>query len=76
LFLGTNADNVADKVAKGRAALFSPKGEDHGCAKLSAEQVALIRHTYKRGQAKAFAERYGVHVTTIQRLVYGRSWAA
>lgn len=38
LILGTHADNVADKVAKGRQAA----GETHGRAKLTTEQVKAI----------------------------------
>jgi len=37
LFLGTPADNVADKVAKGRAGELH--GSDHGMAKVTEQQV-------------------------------------
>lgn len=63
LFLGTPADNMADKVGKGRqskgekhantfkhSAAFKaarPHGERHGCAKLTQAQVGAIRMMWK-----------------------------
>ena len=45
LFLGTNADNRADMVAKGRQS----KGETHGPAKLTERQaLAILRDTRPR----------------------------
>jgi hypothetical protein len=41
LFLGTNAENVADKISKGRQR--NAKGENHPNSKLTAEQVLAIR---------------------------------
>lgn len=41
LFLGTHDDNMDDMNAKGR--LVAHKGEKHGCAKLTEEQVRKIR---------------------------------
>jgi hypothetical protein len=39
LFLGTAADNAQDMAEKGRC----PRGERHGSAKLTAEQVSRIK---------------------------------
>lgn len=47
LFLGTNDDNMADKVAKGRQS--HTRGESHGAAKLTDAQVAEIRDLYSQG---------------------------
>ena len=41
LFLGTQAENTADKVAKGRQG--TPRGEAHGSVKITDAQVALMR---------------------------------
>ncbi len=41
LFLGTNADNVYDKMKKGRH--IAPKGTANGCSKLNDEIVRSIR---------------------------------
>jgi HNH endonuclease len=44
LFLGTNADNVRDKVSKGRQSkIGQSKGENHSLAKLSNNDVLFIR---------------------------------
>lgn len=62
LFLGTHADNMTDKVAKGRQA----RGERIG-TKLTDEQVAEIRAA--TGTQREIAERYGVsrgHVSNLR----------
>lgn len=63
LFLGTNADNVADKVAKGR----HPRGTAHGSAKLSDEQVAWIRSAGLPKQQ--MARMLGVSDTLVRRVL-------
>lgn len=70
LFLGTNADNVADKVAKGRSHAPQPKkrGEGHPQAKLTLEQVQVIRGSTE------MANRYGVCPATICNIRKGKIW--
>lgn len=72
LFLGTAADNVADKVAKGR----QYRGETSPMAKLNNESVMRIRAEYtgKRGEMNRLAERHGVSYRTIGRLLDGHHW--
>lgn len=68
LFLGTPADNMADKVAKGRQARGASVG-----AKLTAVDVMNIRRRHAAGgvtQASLSAE-YGVYVG---HLITGRTW--
>lgn len=70
LFLGTNNDNVADKVAKGRTA----HGEGHARNGLSAEKALAVRHA--TGTVREIGRRLGVsasHVSAIRRGVYWRS---
>ena len=84
LFLGTHADNVADKVKKGRQAKGTPnrirgrKGEDHHNAKFTDADILEIRKKYKRLHKKlsctALARKYGVHPRTIHSIVTGESW--
>jgi hypothetical protein len=62
LFLGTNDDNIADKVAKGRASRL--KGATNGNSKLTDTQVLEIRTAI--GSQRAIARQYGVN----QRLVW------
>ncbi len=67
LFLGTNQDNIADKVSKGRQS----KGETHGHAKLSAEEVRSIRERFALGGISQadLAREFGVRSGTISRII-------
>ena len=69
LFLGTNSDNIRDKVAKGRAQHLY--GEQHGKHKLTNEQVAEIRQRYAQGGVsyRQLAEEYGVDHSQIGNIV-------
>lgn len=69
LWLGTNDDNMADKVAKGR----HPKGARVVTAKLTAEQVAEIRRSTDAQQR--IASRFGIGQTQVSRIKRGESWA-
>lgn len=66
LFLGTAADNSADKISKQR----HKQGEQHGNAKLTEEAVTIIRSTPKgkRGDriTDQLASRFGVSPSTIR----------
>lgn len=65
LFLGTQADNTADKMQKGRQA----RGAQHGMTKLSDADKAAIAAS---GEPTArLAARYGVDRTRIQQLRRG-----
>lgn len=48
MFLGTNSDNVQDKVAKGRQA----RGSGHACAKMAEEEVLEIRQMFADGYTR------------------------
>lgn len=90
LFAGTPKDNTQDMVAKGRArggvsggrngARTHPethaRGEKHGCAKLSSQDVANIRAQYKAGgvSQKAIAEQYGITQGNVWRIVNYKNW--
>ncbi len=68
LFLGTCAENIADKTAKGRAA----RGARHGQAKLSDEQARAIRADER--SRDVIAREYGVSEYTVYEIRTGRSW--
>ncbi len=70
LFLGTDADNSDDKVAKGRQA----KRARNGKAKLTESDVASIRAATGVGYAD-LAARFGVSRGHISKLRRGRAWA-
>ncbi len=68
LFLGSQADNLNDMRAKGRARKTG--------ARLDSKKAAQIRNSYKRGGTTqaALAREYGVTRATISRLLNGKSW--
>lgn len=70
LFLGTNADNMADKKTKGRWS----RGASHGSAKLTPVDVATIRSAIGRESHRALAQRFGVAPSTISMIATGRNW--
>lgn len=72
LFLGTYADNVADKKRKGRQA----RGETHGTAKLSAKQVVEIRRQYfvNGVPLQTLAEKFNMHFSQIWHIVRRVQW--
>lgn len=79
LFLGTNAENTADRHRKGRTArVGAPKGEANVNAKLTAEAVRVIRSTYRpfdrRNGSRALARLFGVSSRTVQEVVEGTRW--
>ncbi len=68
LFLGTNLDNVRDRVQKKRSA----KGDKHSRAQLTEDQVIAIRAD-KRPTA-LIAESYGVSYFTVWMILRRKSW--
>ena len=80
LFLGTNADNMADMVSKGRAAQRDnsnyPRGENHPNAKLTDSAVLEIRARYAAGEMGTYrlASLYHVAQMTIHGIVTRKHW--
>jgi HNH endonuclease len=87
LFAGTRADNVRDKVQKGRAKWSEahpwrrqpasiPRGTKRGQARLTDEQVRTIRLRYAAGgiSQMRLAREYGVGQTTIRDVVTHQRW--
>lgn len=73
LFLGTYADNNADRDRKGRG--NPPKGSRHGSAKLAEYQVLEVLEAAAEGASnRLLANRYGVDITTISSIVARKSW--
>ena len=79
LFLGTNADNVRDKIEKGRHLI----GEQDGNAKLKEQEVVAIkeilrRHPPRRGWhhgVQSFLARwFGVTSSLISDIYRGNNW--
>lgn len=72
LFLGTNADNVADKMAKGRCK--PGKGEHHWKSKLTEKDVIKIKTELNHLNRNEIAEMYGVQPSAISKIRAGRTW--
>ena len=69
LFLGTNADNMADRRAKGRY-----NGTWNSRAMLTDAQIREIRATPSNVSNKELAARYGVRRRTIWDIRSSRTW--
>ena len=69
---GVDADNVADKVTRGRI----PHGENHHDAKLNDELVSRLRkeHSKRKLSFSLTAKKYGVCESTIRGMLKGKYW--
>lgn len=76
LFVGTRADNAADRDAKGRGGSDKRRGERNGSAKLTAAIVAAIRAEYVPWEVSTpfLARKYGISKGHVHRIVTGASW--
>lgn len=72
LFLGTQADNQADMVAKGR----SLRGTRHNMARLSEAAVREIRRLWEVGGLTQveIGIRFGVNKGLVSAIVRGKTW--
>ena len=74
LFLGTQKDNMADMVRKGRRA--PTKGEMNPRARLTESEVSDIRFALDNGVTCSELHRWsGIPRGTLEHIYYGRSWA-
>lgn len=86
LFLGTQRDNIADMLAKGRNTKGSDhiwsrnrnraQGERNGRSKLTADQVREIRALWQTGEVTKMelGRRFGVTDVLIRQIVQGAIW--
>lgn len=77
LFLGTNADNVADMIAKGRQARTGGrKGEDNPQTQLTEQQAREIfdKHWFQERSQRQLAKEYRVSRTVIRGVTNGKTW--
>ena len=75
LFLGTPADNAADRSAKGRSR-GQPPGEGNVNAVLTNEQADELRERYAAGgiSQRALAKEYGTSQSVVSRVVNRKSY--
>jgi hypothetical protein len=71
LFVGTTADNMADKVRKRRHVF----GEAQHSAKLTDADIPVIRSRAKLEPALVIAADYGVGGRAIRRIRAGQAWS-
>lgn len=77
---GTKAENTADMMARRRYGALTkperwPRGESHGCARLTGADVAAVRVRLRNGETKtAIARDLGVCRSTISLIGRGRTW--
>ena len=74
LFLGTRADNIADRERKGRNVV--KVGEEQPRSKLTKKTVKDARweRAYKGTSFQKLADRYGVSKKTMQNAINGVTW--
>jgi hypothetical protein len=71
-FLGTNTDNVRDKMFKHRHRNNTPKGERHWWAKLTRQQAIEIYNEV--GSQYKIAQKYGITQSTVSGIKRGVTW--
>ncbi|MGE0456444.1 MAG: HNH endonuclease [Vicinamibacteria bacterium] len=76
LWLGSNLDNIADKMAKGRHR--SPTGEQNGESRLTWQQVEEIRALYWEQDVyqKDIAARFDITQPQVSKIVNEKRWLA
>lgn len=80
LFLGTQLDNIADMVRKGRSktcgnALKNIRGENNWHAQLTEKQIRQIRIAYAAGmRQQRLADKYHTTQSNISLIVRSISW--
>ena len=73
LHLGTNYDNVKERVERGRSGACH--GELHGRAKLNRRQVEEIRIKYAKGVTQTqLGKMYGISQSSIGKIVNFLHW--
>lgn len=77
LLLGTQQDNMDDKMRRGRHKAC--KGTANGRARLEPSDVKYIREHYKRGSQEfgtvALGRKFGLHDCTIGRILRKELWS-
>lgn len=72
LWLGTQAENIADRHAKGRTA----GGRTNGRTILSPQDVVLMRGLWSTGDytAEHLSAYFGISTSGVKQVVYRRTW--
>lgn len=71
LYFGTRQNNVDDAWARG----LMPMGSEKTSAKLTEDQVVVLREAYALGaETKSLARQFGIAVPTLRQIVLGLKW--
>jgi hypothetical protein len=74
LFLGTMRDNTQDMIAKGRHKYVTRRGEEHGRARFTAEQILSMFRDQRAN--KVIAAEHKTAPGVVARIKRGASWAS
>lgn len=76
LRIGTPSDNHQDSLSRNRRAhVRHPRGEEHGMARLTEEQVIIARRRWRAGDPLAkIAADAGVSESTAHTAIMGKGW--
>lgn len=75
LFLGTQADNLADMDSKGRRVSPDRVGAKNPSAKLTGQQVLeIIKHVQSGNTHTSIAREYGISAANVSNIINGRTW--
>lgn len=76
LEIGTQHDNSRDMLERGRQNNNPVRGEAHGCARLTEDDVRAIRARRASGETqKSIAESFGVDPSTVGLIVRRQHWS-
>ena len=76
LFVGSNADNVADRVSKGRTRYKAQLNESNGMAKLVKSQILFMRGLYNSGEfsQSQLGRAFKVGQPTVHKIIHKQRW--
>jgi len=74
LYLGTNYDNIQDRVKRGRSA--DRHGENHPFSRLKLKDIMEIRALAKDGDitTTAIAKKFGISIGHASDIINGKKW--
>jgi len=75
LFLGTHAENMADKGRKGRAHGNGLRGTDHPRARLTPDAIREIRRLRGAQPLAVMAARFGISKSNVSLIQLRKAWA-
>ncbi len=75
LWLGTQKDNIADMIAKGRSTIGTFVGERNGQAKVTEADVIEIKRLLEQGYLqRTVGDLFGLDQSTVSNINTGKRW--